>query len=110
MLRFENQTKSQRRTNLWLFVLRSTAEIRVRPLRRLLEMLPGVVGKDADDAGGHDGRGHAKDSDERLNLCDFANNLGLKLLLVGDSVIEEELVFLVASELSLIGEQAEKTG
>jgi len=43
----------------------------------LLEMLPGVVGEDADDAGGHYGRGHAKDADKRLNLCNFANNLGL---------------------------------
>jgi hypothetical protein len=31
-------------------------------------------------------------------------------LFLGDSLVEEELVFFVASQLSLISEQAEKTG
>src|SRR3981081_4102185 len=51
----------------------------------LLQVQPGVVGEDADNAGGHNGRGHAKDADKWLNLGDLANNFGLKLLLVGDS-------------------------
>jgi hypothetical protein len=29
---------------------------------------------------------------------------------MGDSFVEEELIFFVAGQLSLIGEQAEKTG
>src|SRR5882724_6013812 len=88
----------------------AVAQTKVRPLIGLLQVLPGVVGEDADNAGGHNGRGHAKHADKRLNLCDLANNFGLKLLFLGDSFVEEELVFFVTSQLSLIGEQAEKTG
>src|SRR5229473_3593706 len=103
-------TKSQRRTGLWLFVLRVDGSDPGQTFDSLLQMLPGVVGEDADNAGGHNGRGHAKDADKRLNLCDLADNFGLKLLFLGDSLVEEELIFFVASQLSLIGEQAEKTG
>jgi len=73
-------------------------------------VLPGVVGKNADDAGGHDGRSHAKHADKWLNLCDLANDFGLELLLVRDGLAEEELIFFVSGQLSFIGEQAEKTG
>ena len=101
-------TKSQRRRSLALCF--AVAGSQGQTFDGLLQMLPGVVGKDADNAGGHHGRGHAQYADKRLNLCDFANDLGLQLLLVGDGFVEEELVFFVAGQLSLIGEQAEKTG
>jgi hypothetical protein len=77
---------------------------------RLFQVLPGVVGEDADNPGSHDGSRHTEHADKRLDFCDLANDFGLKLLLVRDGFVEEELVFFIASELSLIGEQAEKTG
>ena len=58
-------------------------------------MLPGIVGEDADDTGGHDGGGHAKYTDKGCYPIDFADDLRLNLLFMGDGFIEEELVFLV---------------
>jgi len=67
-------------------------------------MLPGVVGEDADDAGGHDGCGDAKYADKGCYPVDFADDLRLNLLFVGEGFIEEQLVLFVAGELSLVGE------
>ena len=74
-------------------------------------MLPGVPGEYADDSCGHDGSGNTKDTDERRDFGDFADDLGLHLLGVSrDAVTEEQLVLFIASELSLVGEKREETG
>src|ERR1700733_9417109 len=71
----------------------------------LPQMLPGVPGKYADDSCGHDGSGNTKDANERRNFGHFADDLGLHLLGVSrDAVTEEQLVFFVAGQLSLVGE------
>ena len=49
----------------------------------------------------------------RTNGCNFgdlANDLVLKLLLVGDVLAKEELIFFISGQLSLVGKQAEETG
>ena len=88
--------KSQRRTGLWLFCFGVDGSDQGQTFDGLLQMLPGVVGEDAENAGGHQCRGYAKHPNKRLDLCDFANDIGLKLLLMGDTFAEEELVFFVA--------------
>jgi hypothetical protein len=70
----------------------------------LPQVLPGVIGEDADDASGHDGCGDAKYPNEGCYLIDFADDLRLNLLFMGDSLAKKQLVFLIAGELSLVGE------
>lgn len=68
-------------------------------------MLPRVPGKDADDSCGHDGSDNTEDADKRRDFGDFADDLVLHLLRVSrDAVTEEELVFFIAGQLSLVGE------
>ena len=77
----------------------------------LPELLPGVVGVDADDAGRHDRGGDAQDAEQGLDLGHPANNVLLcALLIAGDVFVEEELIFFVTGELSFIGQQSEKAG
>src|SRR5271154_5073410 len=91
-------------------LLAVTGLARENSSRGLLQVLPGIVGEDADDPGGHNGRSDAKDADKWLNFRDLANDFGLELLLVGDIFGEEELILLISGQLPLIGEQAEKAG
>jgi hypothetical protein len=46
----------------------------------LLQVLPGIVGEETDDASGHGCGGKAQDANKRLELVDFANDLGLLAL------------------------------
>jgi hypothetical protein len=73
-------------------------------------MLPGVIGKDANDARSHGRRGDTKGAHERLYFIDFADDFGLFPLFVGFGFVEEELILFIAGQLSAIGKQRQEAG